>query len=131
MKQIYHPYWKWECHKNGMWRKETKDYEHEQINLIIRFTGNHIDYGTAMIDMINNWKYSPENFITNMSINRRAYVGHAACCYAYKWPEYLVRSAWSMLTEEQRFLANNQADIAIRQFEIRFKENKSNQFSLW
>ena len=27
VKQIYHPYWKWEDYLNGMWRKETKEYE--------------------------------------------------------------------------------------------------------
>jgi hypothetical protein len=27
MKQIYHPYWKWEDYKAGMWRKLTKDEE--------------------------------------------------------------------------------------------------------
>lgn len=131
MKQIYHPYYKWECFKNGMWRRETKVYESENIDSIINFTGNHVLYGNAMIEMVKTWKYSPENFLTNKSINRRAYTGHAACCYLHKWPEYLVRIAWAKLTDEQRFLANNQADIAIRQFEIQSKEKKSNQFLLW
>jgi ABC-type dipeptide/oligopeptide/nickel transport system permease component len=53
MNQIFHPYWKWECFKNGMWRKESKEYEEIELPKIIAFTGCHNSYGSAMIDVIN------------------------------------------------------------------------------
>lgn len=117
MKQIYHPYWKWECYANGMWRKELKQYEIDNLNHIIKFTSDHELYGESMLRAVKEWKYSCENFLSNKSINRRAYIGHAGCCILYKWPEYLVRAAWKELTESQRVRANKKADIAIKLWE--------------
>lgn len=114
MNRIYHPYWKWECYKNGMWRKETKQYELNNFESIIEFTGNYKLYGSAMFKVINLWVYSCENFLSNESINKLAYIGHIACCYEKKYPEYLVRKAWGLLTNEQRYLANNEAEKAYK-----------------
>lgn len=121
MKRIYHPYHKWEEFHLGMWRKESKTYESENLPLIIEFTGNHIEYGKAMIRVINEWKFSCENTLTNESINRKAWIGHAACCIQYGWPEYLVRVAWGKLTERQQLLANNEAEKAIKLWELNHK----------
>lgn len=131
MKQIYHPYYKWECYKNGMWRSETREYQELHINEIIEFTGDYILYGQAMFEVINKWKYSCENFLTNKNINRRAYIGHAACCFAKKYPEYLVREAWGRLTNLQRNLANNKADAAIYHWENFVHKKNDNQLSIW
>lgn len=121
MKQIYHPYWLWECFKNGMWRREKKEYEETELIKIIEFTGNHNRYGESMIEAVRYWKYSCENFLSNKSINRRAYIGHAGCCIRFGWPEYLVREAWGMLTDNQRYLANKEADKAIKKWELEKK----------
>ena len=117
MKQIFHPYWEWECYKNGMWRKETKEYEETELPKIIEFTSCHKSYGGSMLMAVKNWRYSCENFLSNLSINRRAYIGHSGCCIKFGWPEYLVRKAWGLLTDKERFLANNEADKAIRIWE--------------
>jgi hypothetical protein len=116
IKQIYHPYWLWEDYLNGMWRKETKEYDILNLPHAIEFTGNHILYGNAMIRVINEWQVSCEHNLTDFSQNRNAWIGHAACCIEKGYPEYLVRQAWHYLTEEQQKLANNQADIAIKKW---------------
>jgi len=121
MNQIFHPYWKWECFNNGMWRKESREYEEIELPKIIAFTGCHNSYGSAMIDVINNWKFCIEHHLTDNSINQRAYIGHAACNYKHNWPEYLVRVAWNNLTETQQILANNKATIAINQWNKSYK----------
>jgi hypothetical protein len=127
--RIFHPYWLWECYQNGMWRIESKEYDSKNLDDIIKFTGNHLEYGEAMTLVIRDWRYSPENFLTNTSINRRAYVGHAACCIKFGWPEYLVRQAWNQLTDSQQFLANKEADKRIISF--LGAKNNSTQFNLW
>ena len=114
MERIYHPYWKWECYKSGMWRKESKEYELSVIDKIINFTGDHELYGESMLKAVRLWKYSCENFLTNLSINRLAYIGHAGCCIEKGYPEYLVRKAWKSLNENQRYLANKKAEKAIK-----------------
>ncbi len=129
MKQIYHPYQKWEDFKKGMWRKETPEYEEKNMPDIIKFTGNHIEYGKAMVEVVKRWKFSCEHNLTNKSVNRKAWLGHAACCYQFGYPEYLVRKAWGLLTDQQRLLANRQAEIAIKHWEL--NQNKTNQIPLF
>lgn len=133
MKQIYHPYQKWEDFRNGMWRKETKEYEERMLHEVIEFTGNHIKYGNAMLRVIKEWKISCEHNLSNQSINRKAWIGHAACCIEKSYPEYLVRTAWAMLTEQQRVDANKKADYAIQKWIENFNTIKSNyiQLQLW
>lgn len=132
MKQVYHHYLSWEDYKAGMWRKVSKDEEPELLKLAIEFTGNHLHYGNAMLRVIKEWKFSCEHNLTNLSINRKAWIGHAACALEKNLPEYIVRSAWSMLTDEQRFLANRQADNAIsKYFDSDNKEIVRMQLSIW
>jgi hypothetical protein len=77
-----------------MWRKETKQYELDNFSNIVAFTGNYIEYGKAMKLVTENWHYSCEHNLSNLSINRKAWLGHAACCFQHGYPEYLVRQAW-------------------------------------
>lgn len=35
-----------------------------------------------------------KNFLTNSSINRKAYLGHCAVFYKLQIPEYIVRISW-------------------------------------
>lgn len=114
MKQIYHPYWLWEDFNNGMWRKESKLYELNTFDDIVEFTGNHVEYGIAMMEVIERWPYTMEHNLTNSSINHRAFIGHSACSYKFDWPEYLVRKAWKHLSKEQQDLANDEAEKAFK-----------------
>jgi len=127
MKRIYHRWEFWEDYKAGMWRKETKEYELKNFANIISFTGNYIEYGNAMKLVTENWKYSCEHNLSNISINRKAWLGHAACCFAHGYPEYLVRQAWWELTNEQRFLADNEAIKTIRLWE----QKKKSEDTFW
>jgi len=123
MKQIFHPYTEWEDWKSGMWRKETSEYELKEMQNIIDFTGDNLRYGKSMLRVINEWPVICENNLSNISINRKAWIGHAACCIEMKYPEYLVRQAWRQLSEKQRELANKQAEIIIKAWERKQKYN--------
>jgi hypothetical protein len=116
MIQVYHPYWKWECYKNGMWLKSS-DYDN-QLKEAIKFTGNHILYGNAMNEVIYSWRYTIEHHLSNKSINRRAFIGHCAVFYKKLIPEYIVRDAWKHLSDKQRTLADNEAEKAIKEWEL-------------
>ena len=130
MKQIYHPYWKWEDYKNGMWRKVSKEEELKLLPEIINFTGDYKLYGAAMFEVIKYWKYSCEHNLTDMGMNRKAWVGHAACCYKHGYPEYLVREAWNTLSTKQQSLANKMADEAIKEWELKFLNNAKTQLRI-
>lgn len=110
--RVYHPYDKWEEVAHGMW--ESVINKKEWLARAIAFTGNHILYGQYMMKVIVEWPISCENALTDSSLNQRAWIGHAACAMALGCPEYITREAWGHLTDEQRLLANKEADRAIR-----------------
>lgn len=114
IKQIYHPYTRWEDWLCGMWDRCSTEKEAELLPEVIEFTGSAIEYGAAMLDVLTHWPIACEHNLTNTSINRRAWIGHAACCLKFGWPECVVRSAWKHLTARQQNEANAMADKAIR-----------------
>lgn len=119
MRRIYHPYWQWEDYKAGMWRKLAADEESEMLQLAIDFTGDAEQYGSFMLRVANEYIYACEHNLSDTGMNRRAWIGHAACNLAIHCPEYLTRRAWWMLTPEQRIAADAKADEAIAHWERR------------
>lgn len=116
MKRIYIPWDKWECYKNGLWRSLSKEDETLYLQLAIEFTGNHVKYGNSMLDVIFLWPNSMLNFLTNPSINKRAYLGHCAACLAIGSPEYVTRLAWKELTDQQRNDADHIAQQTLNEY---------------
>lgn len=109
MKQIYTPYWEWECFKNSMWKKKSDDV---LLQKAIEFTGNHLEYGKAMREVVLKWPSTMLNHLTNESINKKAFIGHCACSYKLGIPENIVRQAWKYLNQDQQRLANKEAEKA-------------------
>lgn len=100
---------KWECHKNGMWRSLPKHMEDSFLHKAIEFTGDHVRYGNAMREVVWLWENSMLHFLSNPSVNKKAYIGQCAVQYAINCPEYITRRAWKYLTDEQRALADKEA----------------------
>lgn len=117
MKRIYHNYLKWEEHHAGMWGKVSKEIADTMLIKAIEFTGDDQLYGSFMMRVINEWPVSCEHNLTDRSMNRQAWIGHAACCLALGIPEHITRLAWHHLTQEQQDKANNQATKAILAWE--------------
>ena len=117
MKRIYHPYTRWEEVPAGLWRKRSADEEARLLQEAIVFTGNAALYGRWMRRVTKRWRYSCEHNLTDLSMNRKAWLGHAACCMAIGCPEHITRSAWWRLSREQQDAANLQAERAIAAWE--------------
>ncbi len=49
-----------------MWRKVPKEQEPHLLKVAIEFTGNHTEYGKAMLEVAKKWRYSCENFQKNL-----------------------------------------------------------------
>ena len=126
MKQVYKPYWKWECYNNGMWNKVDNITEQKMLKTAIEFTGNHILYGEQMRKVVYKWSNTIEHHLTNTSTNRRAFLGHCAVFYKLQIPEYIVRKAWKHLTDKQRILADNEAEKTIKEWELWYKTKLAN-----
>ena len=101
-----------------MWNKVDKKTESIMLETAIKFTGNHILYGKSMRNVVFKWFNTMENNLTNKSINRRAFLGHCAVFYKHQIPEYIVRKAWKELNNEQRRLADLEAEKTIKEWEL-------------
>lgn len=75
--------------------------------------------------VVRRWKHAAEQNLSNTSMNRRAWLGQAACCFYAFAPENLTKQAWHELTDEEQTLANAIADKVIREWEQK-KEASAN-----
>ena len=121
--QKFIPYWKWECYKNKMYDKITKDQEIKKRKLCFNLLNNIPEFSLSMNLVIDNWKFTMINHLSNKSINRKAFVGQCACYYKYQIPEYITRQVWKSLTKEKSILANNEAIKHIKRWEYKIKLN--------
>lgn len=122
IKRLYEPYWNWEDYINGMWLKLEKHNEADMLYQAVQFTSNWIEYGNAMGEVIKAWPITMRNSLTNLSINRRAFLGHCACSYKFNCPEYITRQAWHIITEQQRIDADRIAESHIKKYEREIKK---------
>lgn len=116
MKKIWHPYTSWEDWQNGMWRFVGGNQRRKYLKSAIEFTGDAKLYGSFMRRVINEWPISCEHHLTDININRKAWLGHAATCLAIQCPEDITRQAWGYLTEQQQDDANAEAQNAINEW---------------
>lgn len=114
-KRIYHPVRLWEEMEHNMWG--TVEDKAGYLARALEFTGNAPLYGSFMQRVIREWHWSCENALTDVSMNRRAWLGHAACALAFRCPENIVRQAWGHLSNDQQRRANAEATKAIGDWE--------------
>jgi hypothetical protein len=84
MKKIWHPWYKWECYKEGFYNScynigiLKKDAEQKYRD----FLSCSWQFETSLDCVIHQWKYSCEHFLTNIHINRIAWLGQASMVYS-------------------------------------------------
>ena len=122
LKRVWMPIETWEETSFNMWGEVLNRSIYLQRAVI--FTGNHRLYGRYMQRVVAEWPNSCLNALTDYALNRKAWIGHAACALALRCPEDITRQAWSLLTNEQRVLANRQADRAILTWEMRYRKSQ-------
>lgn len=116
IRKIWHAFTLWE--DLGMWRDISKEEQDKFLPLAIAFTGDAKKYGDAMIEVLDKFPVACEHNLSDLGMNRQAWIGHAACYLATGCPEYITRQAWAKLTADQQIDANAKADIAIRLWEM-------------
>lgn len=104
--RVFHTYDKWECHKAGFFASKMQGFTKEEAELeFADFLKNDFDFELALYDVIDKWKNSCEQNLTNIALNRIAWLGQAAACYARGIPSKY-RAGWFKLTVEQQEKAN-------------------------
>ena len=122
MERIFHHYDKWEDYHAGMY-DESKDGRKERVKEAAHILGTPSLCKKAMEKVVSEWKIATEYNLSNAEINRKAWLGQAACsCYA-GIHEDETREAWGIMTEPQRIEANRIAASIIRKW-LRDKEHE-------
>lgn len=130
MERIYHHYEKWEDYKNGMYN-ECREGRSERVKRAAEILGNPKECEEAMNKVINEWKKSTEYNLSNIGVNRKAWLGQAACsCYA-NIHEDETREAWGIMTEEQRVKANKIAQNIINRWQSDLRKQDEHQISIF
>ena len=118
--RVYYPYYLWEDYLNGMYKNEIKE---EKINDCFALLNNKKHFYEACQLVVSNWKFCVEHNLTNYEINRKAWLGQAACCIRFKASCQTTISAWRLLTTEAQYEANYIAEDTIKRY-INNKLNK-------
>lgn len=119
MKPKYHPYWIREDYLNGLFNSTCDEEKH--VKKIKRLFNSQDRTFKYMNLVFNNWVYSVEHNLSNTQKNRVAWLGQAACCYAFKSPDYITRQAWWKVKKENRDKADSIALEIIKEYEEKIK----------
>lgn len=123
MNRIYHSWDKWEDHKHGFYDNISGKNKQEMINKVVQIFSDSELTEMLMRKVLNEWKYSCEHNLTNLSMNRIAYLGQSACCILAGIPSTITMEAWSLVPEEKRNEADKIADKLIKEWEVNYAEN--------
>ena len=107
--RIFHTFEKWECYKAGFYNTHKDGMTQEECEAeYCRFLSNDVEFRNALKRVITEWKFSCEHYLTNVSMNRIAWLGQAALCIATGIPSTF-RSGYNLLTPQQQDIANHTA----------------------
>lgn len=105
--RIFHTWEKWECHKAGFYASKKDGMTAEQCEIAYaEFLSDNNKFRNALNGVLNDWINSCEHYLTNKAMNRIAWLGQAAMCYATGIPSKFC-AGFNLLTNEQQEIANN------------------------
>jgi len=104
--RIFHTFEKWECQKAGFYAPNVEGKTSQQCQEEYRDFLSDLDlFQRTLKKVIVDWKYSCEHYLTNFAMNRIAWLGQAAMCYATGVPSRFC-GGFNLLTDEQKHRAN-------------------------
>lgn len=114
--RIFHTYEKWECHKAGFYASSKDGASKVQCERAYAdFLSDIPRFESAMQCVITEWKHSCEHYLTNAAMNRIAWMGQAAACYAEGLPSAF-RSGYFLLTDAQQKAADDAALVYLNKW---------------
>lgn len=109
MKRIYHTWDKWECYPAGFFESKPKSSpnisEGECRYHYAQFLRDIPRFEAAMAGVLKDWPNSCEQWLSNERMNRIAWLGQAAMCYATGIPSAFC-GGFNQLSDEEQHAAN-------------------------
>jgi ParB-like chromosome segregation protein Spo0J len=104
--RIFHTFYKWECYRAGFYATTVEGKSKSECEQQYRdFLADDDRFAAALNGVITEWKHSCEHYLTNVAMNRIAWLGQAAACYDTGLPS-MFRGGFWLLTTEQQHRAN-------------------------
>jgi ParB-like chromosome segregation protein Spo0J len=114
--RIFHTWEDWECHKAGFYANSHTELKAAEGKEQYRnFLSNLSEFEQALNGVITEWKHSCEHYLTNVSMNRIAWLGQAAACYGRGLPA-VFRGGFSLLTDDEQERANEVALVYLNKW---------------
>jgi hypothetical protein len=114
IEKIWHPWDTWECYKAGFFGPYPKNMTKalgEKLYADFFKTPDLFEKSLNMV--LEKWHYSCEHNLTSPSLNKIAWGGQAACCYAWGVPAEC-RAGFRFLTPQEQETANLLSEALIR-----------------
>ena len=125
MKRIYKKHTDWECYKNGMYSTDIQN-ETTLTSKSVNLLSNDIEFFKASLKVMDNWIISTDVHLSNVTHNRRSWIGQSACCFMFGTPEIITRKVWALLDSETQNRANLVAEKIIRIYENKNRKVHNN-----
>jgi len=122
MERIYHRYEYWECFKNGFFKNVSGAEKTELAKKVIELFENPKLTEKFMQKVIDEWVYSCEHNLTNIALNRVAWLGQSACCLYAKIPYQITMENWRFVSDDKKIIACQIAEKLIKEYETKNKQ---------
>ena len=125
--RVFHTFDNWECYKAGFYNTTVQGKTKEQCEFeYAEFLRDSEAFDSSLDIVLAQWKNSCEHYLTNVAMNRIAWLGQAAACQARGLPS-AYRAGFTLLTEEEQSRAN---DIALKHLNKWLKDNGLNEATM-
>lgn len=104
IRQVYHHWEKWE--ETPMWRRTPADERQARFDTARAIVVDRQAFRACLLRAVEEWPISCEHNLTDLTLNRAAWLWHAASYIATGASEEVTRSVWGTLTNEQRRVAD-------------------------
>ena len=116
IEQRFHHYEEWEDYQCGMY-DELKEGRANRVELAQTLLSSQRICERWMREVKKRWRIACEQVFSNPQVNRKAWLGQAACCLYAGVKEDETREAWWLLTDGEREAANAIAETIISEWE--------------
>lgn len=107
--RVFHTFETWECYRAGFYNTIVEGMTKTECELEYKkLMADKEAFANALNRVITEWKHSCEHYLTNVAMNRIAWLGQAAVCLV-SGVSAEFRNGWNRLSEKQQAAANELA----------------------
>jgi hypothetical protein len=123
--RFFYNYKIWECPKSNFYKGIAKNDETKALGIMKDYN----KWGFYMKKLLDRWPVSCNQFLSDPTINKKAWIGQASMACFFKVSAATTKKCWFMLNKKEQNKANNEAGKVLNKW--REKCQKSVQVSMF